>query len=141
MADFTLTEEERKQLEGLTPFNVESTVTYTPEAYKALPDKIRPVFTVRALRKDESEKLRKTLSKVSTSDEGYLRETVRLVIKGLSNMFDAATGNEIEYRAAPDGGMDKDIYSTIPVHITSDILMYVSRISGLMPPEKQGLVS
>lgn len=141
MGDLRLTEEERKLLEGLAPFNVNSTSQYTPGACTSLPEHMRPVFTVRPLRKDEAEKLRKTLAAVKTSDESFLREQVRLVISGMEKMFDAATGELIEYKAAPDGGMDKDIYSTIPIHITSDILMYVCRISGLLPPEKLGLTS
>lgn len=141
MAEIRLTEEERKVLEGLTPFNISSTVRYTPGAYSHLPEKVRPVFTVRPLRKDESEKLKRTFAAVKTSDETFLREQVRVVISGLDNLYDSATGELIEYKASPDGGMDKDLYGLLPIHITSDILMYVSRISGLIPPEKASLDS
>lgn len=141
MSEMRLTEEERKVLEGLTPFNVGSTVSYTPGAYSHLPEHIRPVFTVRPLRKDESEKLRKVIAAVKVTDEAYLRETVRLLISAMDRLFDAATGEQIEYKAAPDGGMDKDIYALLPIHITSDILMYVCRISGLIPPEVKALSS
>ena len=141
MADQRLTDDEKKLLEGLTPFNSSSTVPYTPGAYTSLPEKMRPVFTVRPLRKDETEKLRRTLAKVKTEDETYLRETVRLVISDMSNMYDAATGDPIEYKGAETGGMDKELYATIPIHITSDILLYISRISGLLPPETRSLSS
>ena len=139
---FILTEEERKALEGLTPFHTGSTAQYTPAAYEGVPEKLRPSFELRPLKKDESERLRKTLAGgVKTTDEAYLREIVRILIVGMKNLYDSATGQLIEYVSAPDGGMDKELYSTLPIHITSDILIYASRISGLLPPEKVGLTS
>lgn len=141
MADMRLTDEEKKLLEGLTPFNANSTIPYTPGAYSNLPEKMRPIFTVRPLKREENDKLRRTLSNVKTADESFLREMVRILIVGMDQMYDAATGEQILYEAAPDGGMARELYATLPIHITSDILMYVSRISGLIPPEKTALTS
>jgi len=135
----TLNEEQRKMLEGLSSFNVNSTIWYTAKAHMALPEEIRPQFKVRPFRKNEIEKVRKILVNIKDADEGELREHARLCIVDMSNFYDAGTGELVEYKQAPDGGMDKDLYSTIPMLILSDILMYVSRISGLLSPETRGL--
>lgn len=134
-----LTEDERKLLEGLAPFNVNSTTEYIPKPHQALPEALRPVFKLRAFRKEEADVARKVLGALKDTDEQKLREMVRVVIQGMDNLYDAATGELIEFKAAPDGGMDKDLFSTIPINVSSDILLYVCRISGLLNPEKLGL--
>ena len=135
----TLNEEQKKMLEGLSSFNVNATIWYTAKAHMSLPEEIRPQFKVRPFRKNELEKVRKILSNIKDADEYELREYARLCIVDMANFYDAGTGELIEYKAAPDGGMDKDLYGTMPILVLSDILMYISRISGLLSPESRGL--
>jgi len=142
MEQHILTEEDRKSLEGLTPFNATSTVRYTPASYQGVKESLRPIFELRPLRKLEADRILRTLAGgvKFEKDESYLREQVRQVIMNIENLYDSATGQPIEYHGTADG-MDRDLYSTLPIHITTDILMYVSRISGLIPPERLGLTS
>ena len=139
MADRSLTAEEKKMLEGLAPFNMASTVEYVPTPHKVLPENLRATFVVRPFRKPEAEQVRRTISKVKNEDEAKLRDFARQVIKGMSNVYDAATGETIEYKDDEAGVMDKAVFDLIPVTIISDILMYVCRISGLIAAERQGL--
>jgi len=138
-----LDENRRKQLEGLTSFNVNSTTYYTPSAYAKIDADLRPKFKVRPLRQDESAKIKKILTSAKDMDspenEDILNEVGRNIILDFTSFYDAGTGEEILHKSAPDGGMDRDIFGIIPQYIVSDILMYVIKISGLVNVEKLGL--
>jgi hypothetical protein len=135
----TLSEDQKKMLEGLTCFNVNSTVMYVAKPHTELPSEIRPEFKLRPFKKLELDRVRKLLSNVKESDESELREFARLCIQGFNRLYDAGTGELVEYVQAQDGGLSKDIFSTIPIVVVTDILLYVSRISGILPPEHRSL--
>jgi len=139
MSDRILTEDERKMLEGLAPFNLNSTVRYIPKPYASVPDDLKVTFTVRPFKKNEQDTVRRTIAKISDADENKLREYARSVIVGMENLHDAATGEPIEFKADAYGSIDRNIFELIPVTIMSDILMYVCKISGLIAAEKSGL--
>lgn len=134
-----LTEDQKKMLEGLSSFNVNSTIWYTAKPHEKLPEEIRPEFKLRSFKRTEIERVRKLLSNVKETDEQELRDFTRLCICDIRKVYDAGTGELVEYKSAPDGGMDKDLFATLPIVIMSDILMYVARLSGLVAPEQRGL--
>lgn len=139
MAARVLTTEEKKMLEGLAPFNINSVVEYTAKPHRDLPEEIRPLFKVRSYKKSEIDEVRKLISKLDEKDEPRMREYARIIMVGMEKMYDAATGEPIEYKAAPDGGMDKDLFATMPLSVVTDIMLYACRISGLLAAEKQSL--
>jgi hypothetical protein len=136
-------EKTRKLLEGICPFNVNATVKYIPEIMKRLPDEYRPKFILRPLKTIEIKEFRKALlnvSSVSGEDlESEIKKYVRLCIMDISDMYDAGTGELIEFKSAPDGGMDKDIFELIPSVVVADLVGYLTKISGLQDIDKKSL--
>jgi len=145
-----LTPEVRAALLSKIPFSVNATTEYTPKPYMtkikdsegkdtdeySIPEEFRPVFTVRPFTKQESYDVKKVCTK---GEEKGIQEWTRKVVIGWKNMFDAGTLEEIEYKADPSGGADKDYFGTIPEYVVADILMYVSSISGILDKDKLGL--
>ena len=134
-----LNDEEKRLLEGLAPFSVESTTEYIPACYLNLPEELKVVFTVRPFKKHEAESVGRTIKAVKDSDEAKLRDFARQVIVGLENLHDAATGEPIAFEEDPTGCITKQLFDRIPVTVVTDVLMYVCKISGLIAAEKQGL--
>jgi len=135
-------EKTRKLMEGICPFNVNATINYTPKIMERLPAEYRPVFTLRPLKVSEIKSFRASLSLIDSKkseDETEIKNCVRLCVVNIKNYYDAGTGELIEYKQAPDGGMDKDLFDTIPIPVISDLIMYVAKISGLADVEKTSL--
>lgn len=140
-----LTPEIREALLSKVPFSVNARVSYTPKTYRTkkenteeyvIPVEYQPVFEVRSFTREEIPQVRKVATK---GDEVGIREWSRKVVMGWSNMFDAGTMEELDYKVDPTGGCDKDLFSTIPETVSADILMYASSISGLLDKDKLGL--
>lgn len=135
-------EKTRKLMEGICPFNVNSTVKYTPQVMKRLPVDYRPVFVLRPLKVSEIKAYRKSLLDMTSQKEdgeADIKNIVRFCIVNIENYYDAGNGEMIVYKNSPDGGMDKDIFETIPIPVIADIISYITKISGLADIEKESL--
>ena len=139
MADRRLSEETRQQLLGLLPFSVGSTIEFTPERFGGVEEEFRPGYTIRGFTQEESTKVKKLLRNVKDANEEELNEYARMIVMGWKNIFDTGTFEEIEYKADPAGGCDKDLFKIFPDTTKGDILFYGVKISGLIDPEKLGL--
>ncbi len=147
-----LTDEVRKALISKVPFSVSATIEYTPPTYLTktkdaqgndldyvIPEEYRPVFTLRSFTKIEMDTIKKNITTNKSPDERYIRDITRKVIVGWANLFDAGSMQDIEYKSDTTGGCDKDLWDMIPLQVVSEILTYVSQISGLLPTERVGL--
>jgi len=154
MAEKRLSAELRQELLGLLPFSVDAKTEYTPRQFRkkkkegevetekyVIPEEFRPVFTMRCYNKGESDALRKLMLNIKDQDEDTLREWARKIILDWRNFYDAGTSNEIAYKADPSGGADKDLFTTIPAAVVSDLLFHGVKISGLMDVERSSLGS
>jgi len=133
-----LTPEVKAALMSKVPFHKDARVEYTPKAYitDEIPVEFRPVFTLRPFTKVEAVEVKKACIK---ADDVVVRKWSQLICLGWVNMIDSGTGENVEYVADPTGGVDKDLWATMPDHIVADILMYASCISGLLDKDKLGL--
>jgi hypothetical protein len=145
-----LDESTRKSLLGYLPFSVSSSVDFTPEQFGALDENLRPVFYVRSFKQSEIQELRKNYASIGNtkkseaiqqiSDDNL--QVVRRCLVGWRNLFDAGTGEEIEYtKDTDDNGCDKKIWSTFPVWLVRELMEYIRKISGLTSVEELSLKS
>jgi len=147
MEKHVLTEEVRRELLGLVPFAAGSVDDFTPPQYLKksaegeylIPEKFRPVFKVRGFTVEEKRNVAKILTAIKETDEAVVVEAARKVVTGWKNLFDAGSGNEIVFKAAPDGGADPELFSGIPAAIIGTILFHASKISGIIAAEKLSL--
>jgi len=133
-----LTPEVKAALMSKVPFHKDAKIEYTPKAFETddIPVEYRPVFTLRPFTKPEAGEVKKACTK---ADDAIIREWSRKVCTGCVNLFDAGTGEELEYKADPAGGADKEFWAVLPDHIVGDILMYTSCVSGILDKDKVGL--
>lgn len=134
-----LDEATRKKLYGYVPFSTQAKVDFTPEKFSGVPEELRPVFQVRSLRQAEQQQLSinaRSYRPDAKPEEGQavVEKNTKIVkdcILGWSNLYDAATGEEIEF---VDGNKD-----VLPAWIIASILEFVRKISGLYEPEELSL--
>lgn len=144
-----LDEETRKQLLGYVPFSTEATIKFTPDEFKSIKDEtLRPVFEVRSLNQTEVIRMNKNSSGylVKDIDHEQIRDIaernciiISACILGWANLFDAGTGEEIEFKAAQSGGCDEKVFKRLPGWVQGSILEFVRRISGLSLAENLSL--
>jgi len=147
MAGLKLTEEHRQALLGLMPFTQNGTIEYTPKAFEKLdiPKNKKSIYIMRAYNKDEMTRVRKLINDVNASkgskddQEEEIRDLTRRSIVGWKNIYDLATGDEIEFKKDSDGSADKGLFEDIPDVIKAEIYTYSLTISGLMKKEIEGL--
>jgi hypothetical protein len=142
MAEFKLDAKYRKALLGLMPFSQEGTLDYTPEGFDELPEEIRPVFKLRALKRGEIQ----TVKDITFDDKIKIKiekliKAIRPAILGWDKVYDLATGNLIPFEASEDGGPTKELWERMPDTITTLLYREISVMSGLQKAEKQGLKS
>lgn len=145
--DKTLTPEIRERLLSKLPFTQSATVEYTPECFLSkendeylIPEDFRPVFTLRAFTRFEMDAVKKTCTP-DKFDEMGVRNVVRKCVMGWKNLYDAATSKEIDYTADANGGASKDIFDIMPIIVVTQLLQYLSQISGIIDIDKTGLKS
>ena len=152
MAEHTMTDEVRKLLLSKMPFSISSTIEYTPPTYTnkkkdaegndtaeyEIPEDYRPAFTVRPFSKGEADNLRKVTAN-KTPDEAVLKSNTRKAVVGWRNMWDIGTMTELEYKADINGGLDKDLFDSIPLQVVTELFLYISTVSGILPAERLGL--
>jgi len=138
-------EETKKKMHGLLPFSTKSTIKYTPEVYgDDVPEDFKPVFTIRPYSREEVKGARKILGSITDNNvekEDELNEWSRKVVVGWENLYDAGSGEEIEYVQDSTGGADKELYDVLPVTVKALILVQAVKISGLLDLSKLGLKS
>ena len=127
---------------GLLPLSNESEISYTPEAYKDVPEEYRPIFKVRPFTKAEETIVKRHISsddKISGEEKTY--ESVRKCLIGWENLIDLGSNSIIEYKAHEKGGCEKELFHRLPSLIIADLFLYIGKISGLLDLEKRGLQS
>ena len=142
-----LTEDIRRELFGLVPFSSGSTDDFTPPVFLKknpeggyiIPEEFRPVFKVRGFTVEEKRGVAKMLINIKDADDNEVTEAARKAVTGWKNLFDAGTGAEIIFKAAPDGGADAALFSEIPASIAGALLFHASKISGVIAAEKLSL--
>jgi hypothetical protein len=143
-----LDEETKKQLLGFYPFGSDQTIEFTPDQLPVIKSEYKVSFTVRALRQEEKHQLEVnggSIKETSTTDEVVCiidknKEVFRGCVLGCKNLFDLGSGEEIQYKSAPSGGMDKDIWKSLPDTAMKDqIIRFIRKISGLLSIEMLGL--
>jgi hypothetical protein len=153
--DVSVTPEIKEFLLSRMPFSPTATVEYTPTVYTRtkdvegvpvpiLPPELTPSFSLRSLRKDEKEKLRKLLQNINDHQE-EIKEICRKTVLGWKRIYDLGLSEgsealvEYEYKADPNGGCEKECFGYLPTSVVSDICFYLSKISGLLDLDKVGL--
>ena len=151
MSDHVMSEEVRQKLLGRCPFNVTSTIDYTPELYLTktddvydLPVEFRPVFQVRSFTKQDSIDISTGAIKAKDGQgvDKYIdtiTNKARQCTMGWSKLYDAGTMTEIPYKADINGGADKDLFNSLPLPVIQDMFVFISGISGLKSFERSGL--
>lgn len=149
MSEHKLDEALRKKLLTRLPFSRTSTIDYTPEAYLTkeldeagkdtdefeIPENFRPIFQVRPFSKEDKDKIKKSGSK----DEATLRNITRINVRGVSQLFDVGSMEELEFKADENGGMSEDQFNSLPIVVMRDLFIFISGISGLSSYERSGL--
>ena len=143
MGKVELTDEMKREMQGLAPYSPDVPFSFTPAAYMvkradesyAIPESLWPVFTIRQLTKVERDSVRRLLVKnhknnmdVSASE---LSEWARKVCRGWTNLIDSATGDEIIFTSDKDGSADAALFDRLPDLTKSAILTRAVAISGL----------
>jgi hypothetical protein len=135
MTKRVLDAETRKALIGYVPFSVDAVIDYTPEQFQAVKDEtLRPIFSVRSMKQSELMEIKKCFS--TTTELNYVEmeerrfEIIKKCIIGWKNLFDAATGEEIEY---------KDVFNLFPLWLKRSISSFIDKISGLSPVDTLSL--
>jgi hypothetical protein len=142
-----LDEETRKKLRGYSPFSPDITVPFTPEQFDNLDASLRPIFSLRALNHGEMIQLKNnsmaysgnpTAEQLEAMMEGN-SNLIRGCVMGWVTLFDSGNGEEIEYKAAPNGGCEKSLFERLPSWESAAITEFVRKISGLSRAEELGL--
>lgn len=141
MADYRLDEATKKSLLGLMPFSQGGMMDYTPEIFKDIASKIKPVFKLRAFTRQEFQEVRDIYGNNEKEKQGALWAVGRKALKGWDKIFDLSTGEAVIFKADADGGIDKDLWETLPLTIRRMIFTQISIMSGLLEQERQGLKS
>ena len=141
-----LNEETRKQLLGYVPFSVDAKITYTPEEFLSIKDEtLRPVFELRSLNQAEITQLKKNSQELSTpnSNRGKIAKDnvglIRACVLGWVNLFDAGSGEEIDYEASPTGGCKDEIFDRLPLWVVVSLMEFIKKITGLSSAEDLSL--
>ena len=142
-----LDEATRKALQGLTPFSVKSTIKYIPEAFEKLdvPEDCKPVFTIRGLTVAEGKELDEMVARAADNSDmmkfnSDAFDLTRKCITGWVNLFDAGSGEEIEYKQdSQQAGADAETFDILPVTIKADLFRKVMSMHGLSGTDKASL--
>jgi hypothetical protein len=135
-----LTPELKEKLLGLAPFNSTIPYEFTPEAFtkQNLPADMTPVFSILSMTHGEEEELRRIHSSATPSDEAY-KKFLRKKTVGWVNLFDAATGEEIEFEADPAGGCSAAAFEKLSAWLILVIAGKIHYISAMGSLEKKSL--
>ena len=135
------TNEEREALIGALPFDNSAIYNYTPDKFSELPERIRPIFKLTPLSKQESDLLIKEMSKDDAGNDEFYYNVAAKHVKGWDNYIDIGTMEKIPYVASDSGGCSMDLINKMPKYLVIDITHCLMRISCLMPVDKISLKS
>lgn len=147
------TDDIKKQLIGLLPFDEESTEEYTPAAFDKIPDALRPVFCIRPMKQIERDRMSLYINKLSSMEESdskpkdlmdlndKMNDIVRQCIVDIKNLYDLGTQKLIDFQADEKGGLLKSLWRKIPESVKTNIYYRVNGISGLFYSESVALRS
>lgn len=140
-----LDEETRRQLIGYVPFSTKVTIDITPEQFDKIADKnIVPVFSVRSLTQGEMQEIRSNYAlynEKSTSDNLQAiaeknSDIIRHCVTGWINLFDAGTGEEIDF----DGKeCSRELWDLLPQWLQAWLMNFIRKISGMSNADELGL--
>lgn len=151
MSDHVMTEEIRQKLLGRCPFDVSSTIEFTPPIFLTktddeydLPEEFRAVFIISALSKQDTMDVANGANKAKDgkNPEEYVKgitERARKCVKGWKNLYNPGSMSIIEYKTDVNGGADKDLFNSLPLQVIQEIFIFISQISGLKNFERSGL--
>lgn len=153
VSEYKMSEEIRKKLLNRLPFSRSTTIDYTPKAYLTkeldkdgnetnkyeIPDKYRPVFTLRPFSMQQRKDLEESKKENDKVYADNMDLAVRTNITNVKKLYDAGTLMPIEFKSDPDGGMDKDQYDSLPVIIRMQLFFYMGDISGMSYNERASL--
>jgi hypothetical protein len=145
MADIKLDEETKKALLGVAPFSTASRNEFTPAIYlrknedgtDVIPEHARPVFILRPFAKVERDVALRIAATVETVSIAEIDECTRKIVTGWRNLFDAGTGEEIQYSGVD--GCSASLWEDIPSMVRGAIFSRAILISGLLFGERLGL--
>jgi len=152
MEERILTDEMREKLLGDLPFSASATMEYIPKHFSKkdesdkdiIPKEFQAVFALRGMTKPEKKEAKKYITHIKDKGEKTadgIIEITRKCIMEWKNVFDLGTKKEIEYKADPEGGADKEMFDRLPEAVISDLFIYLSKISGLLDTTMLGLKS
>jgi len=137
MAELRMTEEIRKKMLGLLPFDNSASIDYTPQQYFAddFPEEFRPVFKQRGFSEGEIKDVRRLLKDIEKADDDELNNYARLSVVGWSNLWDVGSMKKIEYSD------DKEQFLRLPTTVKGSLLYNAVKISGLIDIDRISLKS
>jgi hypothetical protein len=151
MGKFALNDLQKGDMIGFFPFNPGTVHEFEPDAYKIkkddgsrfFPDSVIPKIKIKAFNKQDRDQARKIQVDLTADRKSVPRETVmelaRKYTVGWSNLPDISAGEEYTFKAAPDGGADKDLFDGLPEGMLVAIFYRQLAISGLSGAAKAGL--
>ena len=139
-----LDEETRKALLGYVPFSSDCSIPFTPDEFNQVKDEsLRPVFSVRSMTQAEHAQIKHNSAGYAGATPDKIKQigdanlaVIRGCVIGWKNLFDAGSGEEIEFIPAASGGCDEKLFKIIPDWLTVKILDFIRTISGLSAPEE-----
>jgi len=142
MAELRMTEEIRKKMLGLLPFDNSASIDYTPKQYFAddFPEEFRPVFKQRGFSEGEIKDVRRLLKDIEKADDDELNNYARLSVVGWSNLWDVGSMAEIPYSSNGDG-TNKEQFAKLPTTVKGSLLYNAVKISGLIDIDRISLKS
>jgi len=140
VAKIELTEDMKREMQGLLPISYTAVVEFTPEEIKKVDEILWPVFKLRRMTKAESLEIRRLASASgdAISNEEKVLNVVRKCVVGWDNLIDMSTGDEIPY-VQENGELSKSLWDMMSITCITAIMNKVSLISGLLNSEKLGL--
>lgn len=151
--DYVMTAEKRQELLGLLPFSIDSRLEYMPKPYLmkhetvngiegdyVVPEDLRPTFVLRPMSRKELDALKLKSGKTKVDDEGLIT-LVSNVVVGWKNLYDIGTLTpvEIEYKEAPGGGADRELFKkAVTYPVIADLAMCIVKMNGILGAEYLG---
>lgn len=147
------TDEVKKQLIGLLPFDDEATEDYTPTPFDKVPEDLRPVFVIRPLKQCERDRMSLYINKLTVMEgseakqkeladlNDKMNDIIRQCVVDVRNLYDLGTRKVIEFSSDDSGGMAKKLWQKIPESVKTNLYYRVNGISGLFYSESVALRS
>ena len=139
-----ITDEIKKQLIGLLPFDADATEEYTPTPFEKVPEKFRPVFTIRPLKQVERERMSLYINKLAVMESmetkqkesmelnDKMNDIIRQCVVSFGNYYDIGTKKLIKYQEDATGGLSKQLWHGVTEAVKTNLYYRVNGISGLL---------